>query len=121
MGNQASQALAEDVNVLLVHFPPFSTVCSAISSNKLFKTAKCTDQQSVLFVKIFSIVGLQKEQYKSRLDSINSEINKIHHSHIISSQYTETEPLGVLYRPFIHASLRQKIIRPPFLNLEEKK
>jgi serine/threonine protein kinase/WD40 repeat protein len=123
MGNQTSQTLTEDVNVLLVHFPPLSTMCTAITSTKLFKTAKCTEQQNVFFVKVFSTSGIAKEVYKNKLDSITSILNKIPRSHLLPSVYMEKENeyLGVLCRPYVQSSLRQKIIRPPFLNNEEKK
>ena len=38
----------------------------------------------------------------------------------MTSVYAENENLGVLYRLYVHSSLRSKIIRPPFLTLEEK-
>lgn len=120
MGNQTPQALNDDVSVLLVQFPPWSTVCTAISSTKLFKTAKCTDQQSIIFVKVFSTQGLEKQLYKSKLDSYNGMFQKIPQKHILLSLYIESDTLGVLYRPFIQTSLRQKMIRPPFVNAEEK-
>ncbi|OMJ80157.1 hypothetical protein SteCoe_19651 [Stentor coeruleus] len=120
MGNQIPQALNDDVSVLLVQFPPWSTVCTAISSTKLFKTAKCTDQQSIIFVKVFSTQGLEKQSHKSILDSHNGILQKIPQKHIIFSLYTESDTLGVLYRPFMQTSLRQKMIRPPFINPEEK-
>lgn len=120
MGNFTPNTLVDDVNVLMVHFPPWSTLCTAISSTKLCKTAKCTDQQTVIFVKVFSLQNIDKPQFKHKLDTLNSTLSKLPNRHILLSFLTDSENLGLLYRPYIHSSLRQKLIRPPFLNTEEK-
>ncbi|CAG9324318.1 unnamed protein product [Blepharisma stoltei] len=128
MGNQVpySQQPQTDAHSLLLELPSLSPQGEPLNSSRLFKSIKCLlEQRSLVLAKVYikrdPETDAELSRYQSKVDLLYQNILPTSHPNILLSEGYDMKRAGILVRQFAESTLHQKTVRPPNLNLIEKR